>query len=538
MAERRENSVLFSLRELAPSRRIASRARKRPRRRVSRPSGARARRRSAARRKPKRRRSAPAGSRRREREEKERAEREESAAAAGVGASGADRSRRRLEQARIEAEARARMDGKKFPIGAVVGGVIGLIVLAGGIMGYLVHSHNQELAQQQAELQAKAEADRKKLEREADARAAAHRQGARDAAGTARQVAGRGEKAKLRAADRVAFVGARRAARSSPKCERARPRRRPSRRSRPTRAIRSAASPACSRLASAFRSSLSVHIGRVSIGAPLASQRTGCLVWLYQGVSGDAELGTVRELRPAAARAARLEIGVVIDSRSCARARQPGADRGLGDAELRSDERVVRALDDVHAIDDAQLLREARQRCGDVLGRDRLPRLRVVVVGRGGREAELVDGLVARRAPIPAQLIDERVVAGQQPGPPIGPLGQAREAAPGAQQRVLHEVVGIERTPTQAARRGAQRRFAWVPDQVIEARLVRLDRSDVRVAHTNRTVHPPCRSSRWVCRCCARAPSRDLGHALVVCSHQRFALEQQGLCGWQFEASG
>jgi hypothetical protein len=69
----------------------------------------------------------------------------------------------KLEQARIEADARVRIEGKKFPIGAVVGGVVGLVALAGGIMGYLVHQHNVELAQQQASLQAKHEAEQKAL---------------------------------------------------------------------------------------------------------------------------------------------------------------------------------------------------------------------------------------------------------------------------------------------------------------------------------------------------------------------------------------
>src|SRR5262249_51240834 len=69
----------------------------------------------------------------------------------------------RLEQARIEAEARARMEAKKFPTGAVVGGVLALIVAAGGTVAYLVHNHNLELARTQQEMQAKADAERKAL---------------------------------------------------------------------------------------------------------------------------------------------------------------------------------------------------------------------------------------------------------------------------------------------------------------------------------------------------------------------------------------
>src|SRR6266568_1780172 len=66
----------------------------------------------------------------------------------------------RLEQARIEAEARARIEGKKFPTTQVVAGVVGLVVLAGSIMGYLVYNHSQELTRTQAELTRKADEER------------------------------------------------------------------------------------------------------------------------------------------------------------------------------------------------------------------------------------------------------------------------------------------------------------------------------------------------------------------------------------------
>ena len=105
----------------------------------------------------------------------------------------------KLEQARIEAEARARMDAKKFPIGAVVGGVIGLIVLAGGIMGYLVHEHNVELAQQQQALQAKADAERKKIEAEVAAQSAALKRELEDLQGQLDKASNDAERAQIRA---------------------------------------------------------------------------------------------------------------------------------------------------------------------------------------------------------------------------------------------------------------------------------------------------------------------------------------------------
>ncbi|HEX4458493.1 MAG TPA: hypothetical protein VIA18_11020, partial [Polyangia bacterium] len=78
----------------------------------------------------------------------------------------------KLEQARIEAEARARIEGKKFPTMQVVGGVVALVLVAAGIMGYLVISHNEELARQQATMQQQADEQRKKLLADEQARQA------------------------------------------------------------------------------------------------------------------------------------------------------------------------------------------------------------------------------------------------------------------------------------------------------------------------------------------------------------------------------
>jgi hypothetical protein len=164
MAERRENSVLFSLRELrnieedrVKQEEDAEKARIEAERRAREEEIRRAKEAEEAKRR------AEEDAIRREREERERHEREgqlrlqESERRAQIDAAA------KLEQARIEAEARARMEAKKFPVGAVVGGVIALVVVAGSVMGYLVHTHNVELAQQQAQLQAKHEEERKAL---------------------------------------------------------------------------------------------------------------------------------------------------------------------------------------------------------------------------------------------------------------------------------------------------------------------------------------------------------------------------------------
>jgi hypothetical protein len=164
MSDRRENSVLFSLRELrsieddrvkqeevAEQQRIEAerKAREDEIRRAKEAEEAKIR--------------AAEDRVRKEREDKERAEREgqlrlqESERRAQIEAAA------RLEQTRIEAEARARIEGKKFPTGLVVGSLVGLIALSVGVVSYLVHEHNIELASAQAAAQAKSDAEKKAL---------------------------------------------------------------------------------------------------------------------------------------------------------------------------------------------------------------------------------------------------------------------------------------------------------------------------------------------------------------------------------------
>ena len=163
MAERRENSVLFSLNELRniESDRVrgeeeAERARIEAERKAREDEIRRAKEAEEAKRR------AEEDRVRRDIEEKERIVREdelrlkESERRAQIEAAA------KLEQARIEAEARARIEGKKFPTMQVVAGVIGLVVLAGATMGYLVYNHNQELARTQAEAAAQLDEAQKK----------------------------------------------------------------------------------------------------------------------------------------------------------------------------------------------------------------------------------------------------------------------------------------------------------------------------------------------------------------------------------------
>jgi colicin import membrane protein len=170
MAERRENSVLFSLRELrgieeerVKGEEEAERARIEAERRAREEEERRQREAAEAKVRAEQ-----------ERQRQEQLERERIAHDAQVRLQESERRAQieaaaKLEQHRIEAEARARMDAKKFPVGAVVGGMIGLIVLALAVVGYMVHNHNLELARQQKEMQEKAEADRKVAAEKADA---------------------------------------------------------------------------------------------------------------------------------------------------------------------------------------------------------------------------------------------------------------------------------------------------------------------------------------------------------------------------------
>jgi hypothetical protein len=174
MAERRENSVLFSLRELrniederVKTEEEAEQARLE--------AEQRAREEEIRRAKEEEERKIREAEERvvRERQDRERHEREqvtrlqESERRAQIEAAA------KLEEARIAADAHVRIASKKFPIKAVVSGVIGLIVLAGSIMGYLVHQHNIEVQQERAAAQAKLEAEQKRLQAEAAAEKAA-----------------------------------------------------------------------------------------------------------------------------------------------------------------------------------------------------------------------------------------------------------------------------------------------------------------------------------------------------------------------------
>jgi colicin import membrane protein len=174
MAERRENSVLFSLRELRniEDERVKGEE-EAEQARVE--AEQRAREEAIRRSKEEEERKVREAEERivRERQEKERHEREQQTRLQESERRAQIEAAAKLEQARIEAEARARMDAKKFPIGAVVGGIIGLIVLAGGIMGYLVHQHNVEVQQERAAAQAKLESEQKRLQAEAAAQSAA-----------------------------------------------------------------------------------------------------------------------------------------------------------------------------------------------------------------------------------------------------------------------------------------------------------------------------------------------------------------------------
>ena len=164
MAERRENSVLFSLNELRNIEQDRVRTEEETeRQRIEAERRAREEEIRRAKEAEEAKRRAEEERVRRDQDEKERVVREnelrlkESERRAQIEAAA------KLEQARIEAEARARIEGKKFPTTQVVLGVVGLVVVAGALMGYLVYNHNQELARTQAEMSRQAQEERQKL---------------------------------------------------------------------------------------------------------------------------------------------------------------------------------------------------------------------------------------------------------------------------------------------------------------------------------------------------------------------------------------
>jgi colicin import membrane protein len=173
MAERRENSVLFSLNELrnieqdrVRGEEEAERARIEAERRAREEEIRRAKEAEEAKRR------AEEDRIRRDADEKDRVAREHDLRLKEAERRAQIEAAAKLEQARIEAEARARIEGKKFPTAQVIAGVVALVVVAASIMGYLVYSHNQELTRTQAELQQKADTERKKLVAEDQARQA------------------------------------------------------------------------------------------------------------------------------------------------------------------------------------------------------------------------------------------------------------------------------------------------------------------------------------------------------------------------------
>src|SRR5439155_16963984 len=73
----------------------------------------------------------------------------------------------RLEEARIHAEVHAKAQMKKAPVGAIIGVVIGVVVLAGGALAYVIHTKNVEAEQQRLAAQAELERQVKKAVQDA-----------------------------------------------------------------------------------------------------------------------------------------------------------------------------------------------------------------------------------------------------------------------------------------------------------------------------------------------------------------------------------
>jgi len=217
MAERRENSVLFSLRELrgieddrVKTEEEAEQARVEAERQAREDEIRRAKEaaESARRSEEERLRRIEEDQQRQRREDELRLQESERRAQIEAAA--------KLEQHRIESEAHARMAAKKLPVKAIVAGVAALVLLSGGVMTFLIVSHNQEAARNAAALAA-AEKEKIKIAAEADAEKARIKKELSDLQTQLATASDDAEKAKIRA--RMEAVASRpvRTASSKPK---------------------------------------------------------------------------------------------------------------------------------------------------------------------------------------------------------------------------------------------------------------------------------------------------------------------------------
>lgn len=216
MAERRENSVLFSLRELRnieDERVKQEEAEDRARIEAER----------KAREEEIRRAKEAEDQKRRDEEEKvrqaqlerERLERDQQFRLQEAEKRAQIEAATRLEEARLAAEAQERAAAKKLPVKSIVGGIVALILVSGGVMGYLVNKHNSELREQQAAAEAKRQSEIAALRQKQEEERKALEKEVADLQGSLEKASTEAEKNKIRA--QLAAATERRATVSKPK---------------------------------------------------------------------------------------------------------------------------------------------------------------------------------------------------------------------------------------------------------------------------------------------------------------------------------
>ena len=104
----------------------------------------------------------------------------------------------RLEQARIQAAAHAAAAAKRLPVKRIIGGIAALILVSGGVMGYLVNKHNTELKEQQAAAEAKRQSEIAVLRHQQEEENKAYEKEVAELKGSLEKASTEAEKAKIR----------------------------------------------------------------------------------------------------------------------------------------------------------------------------------------------------------------------------------------------------------------------------------------------------------------------------------------------------
>lgn len=105
----------------------------------------------------------------------------------------------RLEEARLAAEGAERAAAQKLPVKSIIGGIVALILVAGGVMAYLVNKHNSDLREQQAAAEAKRQSEIAALRQKQEEEKKAFEKEIADLQGSLEKASTEAEKSKIRA---------------------------------------------------------------------------------------------------------------------------------------------------------------------------------------------------------------------------------------------------------------------------------------------------------------------------------------------------